>query len=427
MQTHIVSSRSCSQLRLSVAARVCAYCFAVAVTHMLLCGIRAQAPAASTAGPANRAAAVELSEDECIQFARSMESAIKQGDLKAFDRLVHWAGILEKATDSLGFPPQHRAGFHRGVMDSLSSDKGFAAQIAGQVAAGGSYKFVRVREKGGQKTVLLRLITDAGLNYHEWLLARVDGKVLASDTYIYLSGELLSDTLRRSALPVAKEVSKSFIQRLTAAESEYMKQLDLLGEMVDQLHEGRHAEVLQTYARLPEVLRREKNVLLLRHQAASKTGEDDLLKVIDDFRNYHPDDVCLDFLLIDYYALRKEHDKALEALDRLDASVGGDPHLDILRAEAVYQQGDAPKAFALVRKANQADPDSIDPYWTLLGLAVMEKDHAKTLAALKRIESRFGVDLSGVNEAAQYAEFMQSPQGQEWSRAHANPNSQAEQ
>jgi tetratricopeptide (TPR) repeat protein len=391
--------------------------------------VGAQSPASPLANksPANQSATAQLSEDECVQFARAMVACIKQRDLKAFDRLIDWNSILNKATESLGFPPQHRAGFHRGVMDSVTSDKGFAAQIASHAAAGGSYKFLRVRERGGQPSVLFRMVSDAGLNYHEWLLAKSGTNVLASDIYIYISGELLSETFRRSALPFAKEASKSFIERLTVAESEYVKNIDQLATMVEQVQQGRNAEALATYARLPEVLRREKGTLLMRYQAAAKTSEAEILQVVEDFRGYYPDDVCLDFLLVDYHVLRKEHDKALEAIDRLDASVGGDAHLNLLRAESVYQQGDAAKAFELVRKANAADPDAIDPYWTLLGLAILEKDHDKTLACLERLESRFGVDMGGVQQAPQYADFIASPQGQKWQRAHANATAQPSQ
>jgi tetratricopeptide (TPR) repeat protein len=197
--------------------------------------------------------------------------------------------------------------------------------------------------------------------------------------------------------------------------------------MVDQMQQGRHGEALATYARLPEVLRREKGTLLMRYQAAAKTSEAELLQVVEDFRGYYPDDVCLDFLLVDYHVLRKEYDKVLEAIDRLDASVGGDAHLNLLRAESVYQQGDTAQAFELVRKANAADPDAIDPYWTLLGLAVMEKDHDKTLACLERLESRFGMNMSGVQQAPQYADFIASPEGQKWQRAHASAAGQPSQ
>jgi hypothetical protein len=213
MSARVTSRRSWADRILKAFPRA-AYA-ALSATLLLVHGVLAQAPSA-----ANQPAAVQLSEDECVQFARSMEATVMQGDLKAFDRLVDWNALMNRATDSLGFSPQHRAGFHRGVLDSVTSDTGFAAQMAGHVARGGSYKFLRVRERGGQPTVLLRLVSDAGLNYHEWLLTKAGGNVLASDVYIYIAGELLSDTLRRSALPVAKELSKSFIERLTVAESE---------------------------------------------------------------------------------------------------------------------------------------------------------------------------------------------------------------
>ena len=203
-----------------------------------------------------------------------------------------------------------------------------------------------------------------------------------------------------------------------------MKNIDQLAMMIDQMQQGRHAEALATYARLPEVLRRKKGTLLMRYQAAAQTGETELLQVVEDFRGYYPDDVCLDFLLVDYHVLRKEHDKALEAIDRLDASVGGDTHLNLLRAESVYQQGDTARAFELVRKANAADPDAIDPYWTLLGLSVMKKITTKPWLASSALESRFGMNMGGVEQAPQYADFIASPQGQQWQRSRANTASQ---
>ncbi len=81
----------------------------------------------------------------------------------------------------------------------------------------------------------------------------------------------------------------------------------------------------------------------MRYQAAAQTGEAELLQVVEDFRGYYPDDVCLDFLLVDYHVLRKEHDKALEAIDRLDASVGGDTHLNLLRPSPCTSKATRPR------------------------------------------------------------------------------------
>ncbi|HJQ79882.1 MAG TPA: hypothetical protein VJ828_08005 [Lacipirellulaceae bacterium] len=67
--------------------RLSTYCLAFAAGYFVVSAALAQAPPAANAPDANKPA-VQLSEDECVQFARSMEAALKQSDLKAFDRLV---------------------------------------------------------------------------------------------------------------------------------------------------------------------------------------------------------------------------------------------------------------------------------------------------------------------------------------------------
>jgi tetratricopeptide (TPR) repeat protein len=379
----------------------------------------AESPAPPSApSPARIASAAPISDDECAAFARSLEASLRQSDVNTFNNHVDWKALVNTTTAGLGMPAQSEAGFHQGLLDSIRSETGFASQIIKQVAAGGSYTFLRIREMNGQKTVLFRMSTDAGLNYHEWLLANNGDNVLATDVYIYLSGELLTTALRRFALPVATQESKSLLQKLTTAESEYVTHLPKVAQMAEQLRQGRHDEVLRVYDTLPPALRQEKNLLLIRHQAASQISEQELLKAIDDFRAHHPADVCLDFLLIDYYALQGEHDKAIQSVDRLDASVGGDTYLDTLRADAVYKSGDTQKAFAIIDNSIAKSPDLIDLYWTSLGLSLLAKDHDRTLRSLRAIEDRFQLDLSGAHTQPQYAEFAQSPQGQEWIQAH---------
>ena len=45
-------------------------------------------------------------------------------------------------------------------------------------------------------------------NYHDFVLARrPDGKVRAVDAYMFLSGELISQSIRRLYIPVAAKVA----------------------------------------------------------------------------------------------------------------------------------------------------------------------------------------------------------------------------
>ena len=90
------------------------------------------------------------------------------------------------------------------------------------------------------------------MNYHDWVLARgPDGRICAVDMYVFLSAELMSQTIRRAFVPLAAHESRGILARLTGQEQELVKHLPQLKEMTDHLREGRFREVLDTYRQLP--------------------------------------------------------------------------------------------------------------------------------------------------------------------------------
>jgi hypothetical protein len=325
---------------------------------------------------------------------------------------------MDRVTNSLGIPTKEEAEFRSGVLTGIRSADGFGGAIVRELQAGGSYQFLRLKEIDGQKSALFRLIGSSGVNYHEFPLAKVDGRVMATDIYVFLSGERLSETLRRSALPLAQEASKTWLEKLTTTESEYVKHYDRYSTMNDAIRAGRFADALGIYASLPPALRQDKSVLMSRYRAAASVGDQELVEVIEDFRRFHPEDVCLDFLLIDYYIAKKDVDQALASIGRLDDAVGGDPFLDSLRAEVIYSNGQAAEAIALAEKAISGAPELINVYLVMAGLAIKEKDHARTLATLKQIEEKFNFQFNDLSQVPDYADFVRSEQGREWLRTH---------
>jgi hypothetical protein len=381
------------------------------------CSKKENQPPSAVATPAPKVLP-KVSQEDALKFARSLQKAVEDGDRSAANSLLNWKAICNTATESLGLSERQRTSFAYGAMQRTLSDYGLMANLVKQVVADGSYRMLRIREKDGHTTVLCRLICDSGFSYHEYLLCKDCGNVRAFDMFSYLSGELVSATLRRAAIPATQQLSKSLLQRLTTADTDFMKHSDKFTAMSDAIQAQRGDEALRLYASLPGSLQRDKGVLLLRHQAAMQVGEQQLMEAIDDFRRYHPNDVCLDVLLIDYYALHAEYDKALECLDRLDLAVGGDTFLNAKRADLAYAKHDVPAAYRLAEEAIEGNPDLIAAYWTLLDICSLEKDHARTLETLERIEAKFDTDLSGVHDDPSYAEFRSSPQGQGWLRKH---------
>ena len=122
------------------------------------------------------------------------------------------------------------------------------------------------------------------MNYHEFVLARrSDGKVRAVDIYIFLSGELISQTMRRMYIPVAAQVSSGLMKRLVGTEQAFMKNFPRFEQMTAEVRSGRPAEALKIFSSSPE-LHQDKNVLLIRLQAAQEVNEAEYSRAIEDFR-----------------------------------------------------------------------------------------------------------------------------------------------
>lgn len=380
--------------------------------------VPAAAPAVTAAAESQTPVWQTPTDEECRQFAKSLEQIVQSGDLAAFNNVVDWDAILDKATS--GFPgiEKARRQFTAGVKQTMGSRTGLGWNVAQQVTNGGSYRFLRIHSKYDQKRVLFRFLLagQQGVNYHDFVLVRQsDGKIRAVDLYIFLSAEMLSTTIRRGFVPVVAEVSKSVLAKLTGAENEYIKHIKIVSQMSNAVVSGNSQQALEIYRRLPPVLQKDKNLLLLRLRAAQATGDETLYVVaIDDFRRCHPNDPCIDMLAIDGHILNKRYDEALKCIDRLDKAVGGDTYLDVLRANLRIAQGDHEAARALAQKAIDAEESLVDAYWTLVAIALAEKNFDETTRLLNLIIQKFNVEIGDLSGNPMYAEYIKSPQYKQW-------------
>src|SRR5262249_1542834 len=149
---------------------------------------------------------------------------------------------------------------------------------------------------------------------------------------------------------------------------------------------GQHQEVLTLYDQLPADLQRDKNVLLMRLRAAQAVGDDKYAEAMRDFRTYHSDDPCIDFLSITYYLQTKEFARALQMIDRVEKAIDGDPYLNLLRALVHTEAGDILAARKDDEKALAEEPTLLEAHWDLVRIAMLEKNFTETLERLREIE-----------------------------------------
>jgi hypothetical protein len=287
-----------------------------------------------------------------------------------------------------------------------------AREIIDVVGKNGHCKFLRLRTPEDEPHALFRLVqAGGGLNYYDATLVRRGGEVRAVDVYVYARGESLTRFVRRDYLLRTASAPGT---EIAPADREFIQNRAAIQELEQAAERGDYRSALQTYDDLPAGLRKDKTILAVRLKSAAGLGGDKYLSALEDFRKYHPDDACIDLLSVEYFTLQKRRGAALEALDRLDRSVGGDPYLNVLRADTHLQAGDLKKARRFAEKAVDEEPDLQAAYWSLVTVALREKQFDETVRLLDTLAAKFALRFGDFTKEPEYADFVKSPQYRRW-------------
>ena len=147
----------------------------------------------------------------------------------------------------------------------------------------------------------------------------------------------------------------------------------------------------------------------MRLQAAQATNDDGLyLAAMTDLGKTFPNDPSVELTAIDAYILRKEHEKALAAIDRLDKRVGGDPYLKSIKAGVLFDQGKHEEAARFAQSAVDAEPTLRDAHNVRLDIANAQKKYGDMARFLVEYQAVFHERLEGFESEPGYAGFVAS-------------------
>jgi tetratricopeptide (TPR) repeat protein len=341
-------------------------------------------------------------------FAQRIAGAIQRGEGAMLDGAIDMDALLERSYRGLEASDTSKREFALGVKKSF----GFGALISKEIEQSGSYELLRVRAVKGKQRALFRLISPSGVNYHDMELEPTrDGKgQRVVDIFIFLSGEWLSETMRRAFLPVVAHEKRG----AGGAQNAFMDNLPKITELSTAVRNHDHARVLAIYKTLPPEVQKDRNVMLMYYQAASKAGDAEYAKALSAIQKAFPNDPALDLLLFDDYFLKKNYDGALAAVARVRRALGGDAYLDFLEGNIHYSKGDHEGAKVRLNRAIASEPDLVDPYWTLITISLEQRQWDETARLLDLVEQNAGVELQDVGTVAEYAEFAKSKAYQAW-------------
>ena len=371
-------------------------------------------PKAVTQGP-------RITLTEAAALGRALEQAVQHNNAAEFAKRLDLAAMVEH-----GMPENMR-----GTAQAKDVTLGILSTLSGNLLnnlSAGDYRFLSVEETPEGATAHMRLIPpDGSLNYHRLTIGRNAGQQpVAVDVYVYVTGEPLSHTLGRM---VGQLSGGSEADSLAVAQG--------MQRASSALQAGKPATAEAILSALPPRWQKQKSIMQMRIVAANGVAAQKLQagkpignayrRAVEAFQTTFPKADNLPLLLMDYHFLKQDYPKTAKAVDQLDQQVGGDPYLNLIRANIAIGQNDAEAARGFVETLIKALPDkATEGYGILLDQAIETQNHVETTRILKALEAetpvRFPIDF---NKAEPFANYMASPEYEKW-KAYKNEAEQPE-
>jgi tetratricopeptide (TPR) repeat protein len=367
-----------------------------------------------TDGSSDRAAL----EKQCRELGERIEKSINAGDPSILDDLVDEDALLDAAIRDLPANESFLARVRDGVKKNIHTGADMTAAIANH----GSFKFLRVHWDGDEPRLLFRVLSNAGVNYHDYYVSRgKGGSIVSRDKYNYALGEKQSETLHRMLEAMIPEAQAAFVELLTGKQDGGPETVQRFRATVDQFNARKYEQALASYHSLPQRLREQKSLLILWINAAQRTNSPECPKALGEFQRLFPDDPAGDLVGIDLESRRENWPEVRRHIDRLDARVGGDAWLCVLRGNVFVQEGDLEAGKKSLLRSIESEPTLLNAYWSLVSVSLKERKYAETVELLTRLEKDHGVVVrKDLDQVPEYAEFVKSEEYRVWRAAHSH-------
>jgi tetratricopeptide (TPR) repeat protein len=370
------------------------------------------------------AAPTAPTEAESEEYGRRLAGCFTEGEVATLVEQLDTDAFLERVTTGLGFNPEELQGFRKGMTEGLGP------KLEHQFATFTEGRFLRLQEAGGEKRPLVRVLSAEGaVNYFAFSVHKDgDGRLRWSDCFIYLAGETMSESSRRTVLPLLGQMRKGVLGFLNPEEAAYAQAFPQVHKASQLMQTGRLVEAWHLIEPLPDSVKQDRTVLMIRLQLAQSIDDTKYLRVIQDWEKAFPDDASLDLIAIDGDFMRKDYRACLRRVASLDRRVGGDPYLHLLAANLHLELGEYDEARRQARQVLAEEETLYGAYDTLLGASLRRRQYDETVAELDEFAAKFpnvDVDAEIVQGDDAFGDFRRTPEYQAWQAARRAPSAAA--
>lgn len=362
------------------------------------------------AGERTLAQAGNVPPDEALRIGQEWEAKLLRGDYGAVTGRMDWVRMAGRALHGLPGTPPSKAAF----VQALATNA--AAAHDRRLRSFSGFRLLgvaRTNEAGG--IVLRMLLPDGGVDFMRYRLERDRTGAVVGDLYVLSTGEWFSDSARRAYLLAEARKGVVWTTGVRPVETELMRAVGVLDRAMGLAQKGLAKEVLEVCQGLPVVVQADRSVLLMRLSAAMVSDPAQFQSLSATWPGLHPGDPGLDLLTFERLAREGKHGPSAEALRRIEAFVGGDPHLHALAGAEMALAGKVDEGRRMVEASVAIEPSLATGYDAAIGIELHLKRHAEVAKWLDRAADFLATDPKEVvRTQPQYEAFRSSPEGIQW-------------
>ncbi len=289
-------------------------------------------------------------------FANEVATSISKRQTSFFNKHFYLSPILKQITSSVKAPEAYETAFKAGVKDAINAGE----EIVNSLKKEGTYTLLHLTESADEKAAiaLFRLLAEDGINYHELQLAyNKKGDVYIQDFLIFQGGLAFSETLKKLYISSLQGEEVSFTDA-NGIDALLLKNMKVINEINELASMGGFKDAWDLVNNLPAGLRADKMVQIMKLDIGFQLGTATYNEAIADFKAYFPNDPIIDFMQFDYAFANKDKEGILSKVDQLDASIGGDVYLKVIKAKIYITFNKLYAAEMLLETAHKSEPNN---------------------------------------------------------------------
>ena len=330
-----------------------------------------------------------LTDSAAVRLGRTIEEETDDQRFQQLSNILDLNSFVQRMTEAC--PPLKDPAFRRGFLETFSPNFSKLGASLSNAAIGGSYRLLREYDSNGVKHLLFRAFGKVGLNYHDYALMRVRDSIKAFDIYLYTSGEFISRTMADlvAGMDAGHDLEKA------------SDEVVAIKKIRDYYKQHSYSEAKAVYDGMPATLQNSKAVQMVYISVSQHLGDSMYEAALNHFQRIFPDAPNTYLMMIDLYYLRKNYQKGMEVVDKLDGIVR-DPILNLYRGNIVKASGQQEEAIGYYQKAYQYDPGfTMNTRTLIVTFAQLGRldDAKKVIAEFKQQKSFHAEDISEIYTA----------------------------